>query len=126
MPSSGNHTLGSSSSSYGASAAPAEDVTTTEAPLPRPANFRLQVIKTSDKCFGSAGCSVEYRIVPTWVGPGSAPTSASYTLLYEVIGLDSPQSGSIAVTNGRFATESGSGDDQGNTLTARVTQVLDD
>lgn len=121
----GTKALSTTSSSYGGPSAAAATAETTVAP-PAPASFALQVIETRRQCFGSAGCLVGWRIVPTWVGMGSAPTS-SFTLLYEVVGLDDTQTGNIVVTNGRFNTEAGSGDTQdGVTLTARVTQVLED
>lgn len=122
LPPGGTHSLGSSTS-YGSYTAPVE--VTTTAPLPTPAEFSLNVVETNHQCFGSAGCNVQYRIVPTWVGSGSAPTS-SFTLLYAVVGLDDAATGSIKVTDGHFATESGFGSSQGGTLTAQVTQVLED
>jgi ABC-type glycerol-3-phosphate transport system substrate-binding protein len=127
MPS-GSHTLSTpGASSYGASAAPAEEETTTRAALPTASEFRLQVIETSRQCFGDAGCNVTYRVVPTWVGSGTAPES-SFTLLYQVTGMsDGAKTGNIAVTDGKFATETGFGSaEDGTTLTARVTQVLED
>lgn len=100
--------------------------TTTYAPLPTAASFRLQIVETERKCWGSGvGCNVTYRVVPTWMGSGSAPTS-SFTLLYTVVGLQESTTGNIAVTNGKFATESGYGIvDEGQGLTAQVTQVLE-
>ncbi len=56
-----------------------------------------------------------------------APPTSSFTLLYEVIGGDNPQSDNIEVVNGRFDTENGSISTPGTgPLTARVTQILED
>lgn len=115
-------TTGYSTPTYGGTA---EAPVTTTAPLPTPADFQLQVIETSRDCFGSAGCVVQYRINPVYVGAGSSPTG-SFTMLYEVVGMDDTKTGNITVTSGHFATETGYGQmQQGVTLRARVTQVLE-
>jgi hypothetical protein len=100
--------------------------TTTAAPLPAPQDFSLDVIEMSRQCFGDAGCNVQYRIVPTYHHTGSVPTGR-YALLYELDGGDEPQSGNIAVRNGQYRTEEGflSTSTSGGTLTAHVTQVLE-
>lgn len=125
LPPEGKHPLSTASSSYGSGGTYTAAPTTTAAALPRAADFRLTIVETSHKCFGSAGCSISFRIDPQYVGSGSPPTG-SFTLLYEVIGGDQPQTGSIKVTNGRYNHEEGSLDSDGGTLTARVTQVLED
>lgn len=120
----GSHTMhnGSTTASgyYSYTATP----TTTAAPLPVPQDFTLEVIELSRKCFGTAGCSVEYRIVPTYQRWGVPP--GSFSLLYEVDGGDEPQTGNIEVRNGHYSTEEGYLSTSGGTLTARVTQVLED
>jgi hypothetical protein len=106
--------------------APRTTTTTTAAPLPTPQDFTLDVIEMSRQCFGDAGCSVQYRIVPTYQRAGSVPTGR-YSLLYELDGGDEPQSGNIQVRNGQYHTEEGylSTTTSGGTLTAHVTQVLE-
>lgn len=119
MPPAGTHSLGSST--YGS--APTA-VTTVDEPLPMASNFRLQVIETKRDCFGSAGCNVQYRVIPSY-GGGPTPKS-SFTLLYQVVGLDDTKTGSIAVAGGKFSTETGFGQtEEGVTLTAHVTQILE-
>jgi hypothetical protein len=128
MPSTtGTHSLGTSTSSdWSGSGSEAVTTTTVAEVPPRATDFTLNVVETQRDCFGSAGCNVQYRIVPTYVGMGSVP-KGSYTLLYAVSGLSDSKTGNIAVSNGRFSTESGFGSsEQGNTLTASVTQVLED
>jgi hypothetical protein len=106
--------------------APRTTTTTTAAPLPAPQDFTLDVIEMSRQCFGDAGCTVQYRIVPTYQRAGSVPTGR-YSLLYELDGGDEPQSGNIQVRNGQYHTEEGylSTTTSGGTLTAHVTQVLE-
>jgi hypothetical protein len=105
--------------------APRTTTTTTAAPLPTPQDFTLDVIEMSRQCFGDAGCTVQYRIVPTYQRAGSVPTGR-YSLLYELDGGDEPQSGNIQVRNGQYHTEEGYlSTTSGGTLTAHVTQVLE-
>jgi len=101
---------------------PAATTTATEA-LPTPQDWTLAVIELSRKCFGSAGCNVEYRIVPAYKGPNLL--KGSYMLLYELDGGDDTQTGNIEVRDGRYATEQGSVSTSGGTLTAHVTQILE-
>lgn len=115
----GNKTLGSGTSPYSAPS-------TTYEPIPTISDFSLDVIETERSCFGSYGCNVQYRVVPTYIGTGSVPTS-NFTLLYQIDGADDVQTGNIAVSNGKFATETGfTSVAQGVSLAATVTSVLED
>jgi hypothetical protein len=121
----GSHTLSSGTSTAGLSWN-TSSATTTRAALPTASQFSLKVIELSRDCFGSAGCSVRYRIVPTYIGLGSAPTG-SFRLLYQVSGGDDAKTGNIEVRNGKFNNEENFTDvPTGGTLTAHVTQVLED
>jgi hypothetical protein len=100
--------------------------TTTEAQLPRPIDFQLNLIELSRDCFGQAGCNIRFRIEPAHVG-GVSVENRSFTLLYEVDGGDDSKTGNIRVVSGRFHTEDGFiSTPPGAHLTARVTQILSD
>jgi hypothetical protein len=101
---------------------------TTAAPrvMPRASDFTLNLVELSRHCFGSAGCNVTYRIVPTYTGTGNTDTM-SFTMLYEVLGGEASQTGSIKVVKGHFHTEEGSiSTSADNPLTAQVTQLIED
>ena len=52
--------------------------------IPTPAQMKLDVIILSQKCFGSAGCVVTYRIDPTYTG--SSRLTGAFTVVYRVTG----------------------------------------
>lgn len=100
--------------------------TTTEAQLPRPQDFQLNLIELSRDCFGQAGCNIRYRIEPVHVG-GVSIANNSFTLLYEVDGGDDSKTGNIKVVSGRFRNEEGFiGTPPSAHPTARVTQIVSD
>lgn len=41
--------------------------------LPSPSDFRIEVIVTEQKCFGSAGCIYTYTLDPSYVGTRKEP-----------------------------------------------------
>jgi hypothetical protein len=101
--------------------------TTTEAALPQPSDFTLNVIELSRDCFGSAGCNITYRINPVHTGSGSLD-GQSFTLIYQVEGGDNPKTGNIKVVNGKFNTEQDfiSTSSSSAQITATVTQIVPD
>lgn len=63
---------------------------------PVPADFTLTVITTEKKCFGSAGCSLQYDIELNYLGIPDLDVTDSWTVTYEVTGgEDGPQIGSL-------------------------------
>ena len=62
------------------------DAAAAAAAPPTKADFKLTVKTLSKNCFGSAGCNVTYRVVPTYIGTGDAK---NLEVTYEVLGGDS-------------------------------------
>ena len=54
--------------------------------IPTPDQIRLDIIILSQKCFGSAGCVVTYRIDPTYTG--TSRLVGAFTVVYTVTGGD--------------------------------------
>ncbi|MGC7094384.1 hypothetical protein ACPZ19_06955 [Amycolatopsis lurida] len=79
--------------------APATTTTTTRNYYtPDAGDFSVQLNVTSKKCFGSAGCSLEYSIKPEYSGAELDP-GVTYTVTYEVHGGEyGAQIGSFRVT----------------------------
>jgi hypothetical protein len=50
---------------------------------PAPSDFHIAVKVRKEECFGSAGCKVTYRIIPTYSGPA---VSGTWSVTYEVKG----------------------------------------
>lgn len=58
-------------------------------PLPIPEDFELNLKVTSKKCFGSAGCIVEFSIDPTYIGQQDLQFYyGPITVTYEVTGTE--------------------------------------
>ena len=103
----------------------AASTTTTIARVPIPSDFKIDIIQTENQCFGSAGCVVRYQISPTYVGPGSLSPSKTYTVVYQVLGGDSPKTANFRITGSQVEfREETVGAPRGSTLTAVVTSVL--
>jgi hypothetical protein len=78
------------SASQPASSTTEVEVTTTAATIddtPEPSDFELTVKTLSKQCFGSAGCSITYRIQAGW--DGSYDPDRTYEVVYEVRGDES-------------------------------------
>lgn len=94
-----------------------------------PSDFSIDVIVTSSKCFGSAGCSVQYTITPTFLGPASAlDEGQKLTVIYTITGGEEPVIDRFTLNGSkmRYTEESSvSTESAGYTLTAKVTKVLD-
>jgi hypothetical protein len=94
---------------------------------PKPADFELTVKVLKKKCFGSAGCSITYRIDVAYMGLPLDPEQ-EYEVIYEVRGgEDGPQVNTLTV-QGEDATvdaeEDVSTSSSKATLTAVATEVL--
>jgi hypothetical protein len=63
---------------------------------PKKSDFELKIKTLSKKCFGSAGCNVEVRISPEYVGSGvDLPDSGTIELTYKLTGTEDPEIGTI-------------------------------
>lgn len=95
--------------------------------LPEPSDFTIAVKVMAKQCFGSAGCIVTYRIVPTYTGASSI-SGSPLTVVYEVSGgKDGPQinnfttdgAGSASFPRSEFIQTSS----PATVLTARATSI---
>jgi hypothetical protein len=110
----------------------AKPAATTAPPAPaygKPAkgDFTLTAKVLTKQCFGSAGCSLTFRILISYTGPTLDP-SKSYDVLYEVRGgSDGPLANKFTVTGDQSSVdteESISTSSKSSKLTALVTDVL--
>lgn len=53
-------------------------------------DFSLKLKKTSEACFGSAGCNVEVRLVLSFANPIELDPSKTYELRYRIVGAEDP------------------------------------
>lgn len=113
-----------------AEAPAAEDTTPPDPPAAQPptkANFKLTVKTLKKQCFGSAGCNVTYRIIPTYNGPG-LDASEKTEVVYEVRGgEDGAVVNSFTVEDGQYSVDSEemvSAKSSKSKLTAVATDVL--
>jgi hypothetical protein len=69
-------------------------ITTSTDIHPTKSDFLMHLRITSKQCFGSAGCNLEYEVIPKWAGQPSAADvqlDGKYDLTYAVTGSeDSP------------------------------------
>lgn len=106
----------------------AQETTTTQEPsfTPAPSDFKVDVIVTEQKCFGSAGCTIHYTIDPSYIGLRPLP-SANYTVVYQVIGGTQTQIGKFTVDKDqkvRYDDDETIDASEGANLTAKVTKVI--
>jgi hypothetical protein len=103
------------------------EVTTTASTYDTPevSDFELTVKTLSKQCFGSAGCSITYRIQAGW--DGTYDPDKTYEVVYEVHGDESgPQTNNFTITGDEYQVsqeETASTSSAGVKLTARVTSV---
>lgn len=64
---------------------------------PRKSDWKVGIKILSKKCFGSAGCNVEYRIVPDYVGTRYLPESGTIEVTYDVTGAEDPITNTFTV-----------------------------
>jgi hypothetical protein len=92
---------------------------------PKIRDFKLTVKVLSKQCFGSAGCSLTYRVDAGW--PDGLDPDVTYEVVYEVRGgEDGPQINTMTVQGDsyeRSQEESISTSSAGAKLSARVTSV---
>jgi len=95
---------------------------------PTVADFTLDIRVTRKACFGSAGCNVDYQIVPSYTGLPLLDPATKVNVIYEVSGDESgPQIGSFTMDSDGQArvreTESASTPSSKTTLKVKVTDV---
>lgn len=114
-----------SSASPSESSTAATTDTSVPAYTPKKSDFSIKVKVTSKQCFGSAGCSVQYAVDPTYVGLQTL--TGSWEVTYEVRGgSDGPITGTIEL-HGTDASWDRTGstqtDSNGSALSAVVTEI---
>ena len=101
--------------------------TTTAAPVhvPTPEDFTLEVIETKRSCFGSAGCNVTYKVIPSYNGPPPS-SSKTYTIIYEVTGGDDVKSNNFTMkgTDAKVPSEEFISTSANTPISAAVTRVV--
>lgn len=102
---------------------------TTAAPAPaatpKVADFKLTARITDKKCFGSAGCNIEFKIEMDYLGE-SLSEDDTWEVTYEVTGVeDGPMIGTLEMTGTTFESyeESVSTSSSKKKLTIKVTGV---
>lgn len=85
--------------------APGTQAVEAKAPALTPSAIKLSTKVVSKDCFGSAGCSVQYRVEPKWPAELVADDE-EYELVYEVSGVeDGPQIGKLVLmADGQYAS----------------------
>lgn len=89
-------------------AAPAANTpTTTRAGYaPTPADFKLEVVELSKKCFGSAGCLVTFQLNVTYLGAHLPDPARTFTAIYDVTGGDQPMTNRLTINGDQVSTPS--------------------
>lgn len=68
----------------------------------KPEDFRLRVKILRSECFGSAGCSVSYRIVPQYTGAEDIESlDGTIEVTYKVTGGEDPMVNTLTIDGGR-------------------------
>ncbi|MCC5579123.1 hypothetical protein IMZ11_26200 [Microtetraspora sp. AC03309] len=91
----------------------------------KPSDLKLKVTLLDKECFGSAGCNITYRVVPTIVGTMPDP-DREYEVIYEVRGgEDGPQIGRFTMQGdqAQVTEEFISTPSSLSKLTAKVTEI---
>ncbi|WP_157361755.1 hypothetical protein [Haloechinothrix halophila] len=93
-----------------------------------PEMFTLKVKILSRDCYGSAGCLVDYRVVPTYLGDSSDLEGVNLEMTYEVTGATGGSDiGTVTFENGEYDVYDVEGDadtaSAKSKLKARVTEL---
>jgi hypothetical protein len=95
--------------------------------LPDPADFALDVKILSKQCFDTAGCTVDFAVIPSYVGETPLTPEVSTTVTYQVVSTTDAHTGSFTVTDGVITPpEESFGQTSGGSveLTAKATEVF--
>jgi hypothetical protein len=94
---------------------------------PKPEDFKVGTKILEKQCFGSAGCSITYRIVPQYVGSQSFPDKGTTEVTYEVTGGEDTRTNTFEIDSDGTTTfdeeEFVNTSSPTKKLTARVTDV---
>jgi hypothetical protein len=95
---------------------------------PHKSDFKIGIKILKKQCFGSAGCSIEFRIKPSYVGSQTLPDSGEIEVSYRVYGDESgPIDNTFTIDSDGTAhydkTESASTSSSSRKLTVKVTDV---
>lgn len=74
---------------------------TTDTYTPKKSDFVVKVKITDKQCFGSAGCSIDYKITPQYAGSGELPDTGVIEVTFEILGDEDPITGSFTVEGGQ-------------------------
>lgn len=78
---------------------------TTETPdatyTPTASDFKLSLKILRKACFGSAGCNIDFRVIPSYSGQ---PVSGTVEVTYEISGADSPYTNTFTMDGSGNAT----------------------
>jgi hypothetical protein len=80
-------------------------------------DFEIDIKILSEQCFGSAGCNVEFRIDPLFVGSGPLPDEGVIEVTYEVEGLEDSHINTFTIEGDTAEYES---EEFGSTTSASV------
>lgn len=89
-------------------------------------DFTLDVKITDKQCFGSAGCNVQFRVDPTYLGAVEDLEGRDIDMTFVIKGDESgPQVGTIYLSNGSYDQEirTASTSSNGVKITARMQSV---
>lgn len=93
---------------------------------PTKLDFQLKLKITRKKCFGSAGCNIDYHIDLTYVG-ATLDDSQTWVVTYEVTGVeDGPAINTFEITGDQYSydeSESAQTADSSTKLKVKVTDV---
>lgn len=105
---------------------PPPTTTTEETPKPLPAadDLKLSVRVLSKKCFGSAGCLVEYQVDVAYTGVTPMPQLRPATVTYRVTGGEAEQIDSMRLRDGKYGVNRSSVQTPSSNTTLKV-EVVD-
>lgn len=93
---------------------------------PKKSDWNVKVKITDKQCFGSAGCSIDYKIDPQYVGSRELPDVGVIEVTYEITGDEDPIIGTFTVegTRAEFDEEGSMSTPRSSTkVKARITDV---
>jgi hypothetical protein len=103
------------------------DEPTADGLTPTKSDFEIGIKILEKMCFGSAGCSITYRIKPKYVGTQELPDEGTIEVSYRVTGDESgPQQNTFEIVGGQAEFDKGEFADtrsSGTVLKAKVIEV---
>lgn len=73
--------------------------------VPKKSDWEVKVKVTDKQCFGSAGCSIDYKITPEYVGSRPLPDEGVIEVTFEITGDEDPIIGTFTVEGDRAEYE---------------------